>query len=38
MAFYDDGGVTFAQQQFDKARETKEKTAKSEDKFNKNFI
>ena len=29
MAFYDDGGVSFAQQQLDEARERREKTAKS---------
>ena len=38
MAFYDDGGVSFAQQQLDEARERREKTAKSEDKFSRNLI
>jgi len=38
MAFYDDGGVSFAQQQLDEARERREKTAKSQDKFNRNLI
>lgn len=38
MAFYDDGGVSFAQQQLDEARERREKTAKSQEKFDKNLI
>lgn len=37
MGFYDDGGVDFAQKQFDESRKRREKTAKSEDKFNKNL-
>ena len=38
MAFYDDGGVDFAQQQLEEARKRREKTAKSEDKFSRNLI
>tara|TARA_R100000654_G_scaffold55079_2_gene81314 strand:+ start:2445 stop:4373 length:1929 start_codon:yes stop_codon:yes gene_type:complete len=36
--FYDDGGVDFAQEQFDKARERRDRTAKSEDKSNRNLL
>ena len=36
--FYDDGGVDFAQEQFDKARERRDRTAESQDKFNKNLL
>ena len=36
--FYDDGGVDFAQEQFDKARERRDREAKSQDKFNKNLL
>ena len=38
MAFYDDGGVDFAQQQLDEARKRREKTAKSQEKFTKNLL
>ncbi len=37
MGFYDDGGVDFAQKQFDEARKKREKTAKSQNKFSKNL-
>ena len=36
--FYDDGGVDFAQEQFDKARERRDREAKSQDNFNKNLL
>jgi len=35
MARYDDGGVEFAQQQFDRARDYKEEQAKKQEKFSK---
>lgn len=38
MAFYDDGGVDFAQQQLEEARKRREKTAKSQEKFTKNLL
>lgn len=38
MAFYDDGGVDFTQQQLDEARKRREKTAKSQEKFTKNLL
>ena len=31
--FYDDGGVNFAQEQFDKARDRRDKEAKKQQKF-----
>lgn len=37
MAFYDDGGVAFAQQQLEEARKRRERTAKSQEKFTKNL-
>ena len=38
MAFYDDGGVDFTQQQLEEARKRREKTAKSQEKFTKNLL
>ena len=38
MAMYEDGGVTFAQEQFDKSRERRDKQAKDEDKFSKRLL
>ena len=35
MARYDDGGIEFAQQQFDRARDYKEEQAKKQEKFSK---
>ena len=37
MGFYDDGGVDFAQKQFDESRKRREKTAKSQNKFSRNL-
>lgn len=37
MAFYEDGGVSFAEKQFSEARKRKEATAKKEEKFAKNL-
>ena len=38
MAFYDDGGVQFAEKQFAESRARKEKEAKKQDKFTKNIL
>lgn len=38
MAMYEDGGVTFAQEQFDKSRKRRDKQAKDEDKFSKRLL
>jgi len=38
MAFYDDGGVEFAQKQFSDVRARKEKEAKKQDKFSRNLM
>ena len=38
MAMYEDGGVTFAQEQFDKSRKRRDKQAKDQDKFSKRLL
>lgn len=38
MAMYEDGGVSFAQEQFDKARERRDKQAKDQEKFSKRLL
>lgn len=38
MAMYEDGGVSFAQEQFDKARERRDKQSKDQEKFSKRLL